>query len=691
MWAPPDGSLSARPAAHPTAGPAGEVSKLGGARHVRGPGAAPTPAPGGATAVAGRASRWWALGWLAPLALQLVHTLAVWPTYHVGSFDDDGNYLMAAHVLADGGWLATHMPSGATVVANYLPGYPLMLVPVVWLFGGALWAPRALSTLCVALLYPLLWSWMGRRGVRPWWRVAVLGFLALNEVLATYSTMVMAEAPFLLVLVLALYALDAWQERPRSAWAVAAVVLLAYLVWLKEAGIGLVAGAVLYELWRRRWPRAVLLGAGVGLLLLPGLVARWATGNAPVGDRYAGEISNPGEGGLLHQVPREVWQDSWAYLQSVLRQSVLPSGSPLPHTGPVHTIVAVIGVTVPVFSVLGAVVWYRRHPRAEVWMVAAYFAETLAYPYTNQRRVILVLPLVTLWYVVGACVAGRTLLALRGRAVSRAVLAGGVVCAVLAASVPSAFGFTTNYLYRAGQQSSEFAHSSGMALLRAIGAPSAVVETDYRGTVAYFTGHRTAWTAFTRTTPYGPFAAVHSHHCTLPVAKGALAADHPSFLVVGDFNIPGLMDSPCLLSMASSPSTAPAIGAARLLSSDHDDTSVFELLGPGTSQPLLVDRTQGRAPQGSKPLALPHYGRGDAGGTGYTSAAAHGEAEFVWTWSRPEPLDQVSVGAVLAPGGQGGASPITGASLAIERPGGRWQELASSPGPVGDGGSAPYL
>ncbi len=84
------------------------------------------------------ASGWWALGWLVPLVIQVVHTVAVAPTYHVGSFDDDGNYLMAAHVLASGGGLSSLMPSGATVVANYLPGYPLLLVPLIWAWGSAL-------------------------------------------------------------------------------------------------------------------------------------------------------------------------------------------------------------------------------------------------------------------------------------------------------------------------------------------------------------------------------------------------------------------------------------------------------------------------------------------------------------------------------------------------------------------------
>ena len=269
--------------------------------------------PKSAPADLGRRSRafapgWSALGWLLPLAVQVAHIIAVAPTYHVGSFDDDANYLMAAHVLASGGWLTSTMPSGATVVANYLPGYPLLLVPLVWLFGSALWAPRALSGLFVGALYPLLWAWMGRRGLGPWRRTAVLVLLAINTVLATYSTMVMAEAPFLVVFVLSLFALDRWAARPGWLNATVVVVLLAGLVWLKEAGIGLVVGLVAYQLWYRRWARAAGVVGGVGALLLPGLVARWATGGSTVGDRYASEIANPGQGGLVNQLLSEVPQ-----------------------------------------------------------------------------------------------------------------------------------------------------------------------------------------------------------------------------------------------------------------------------------------------------------------------------------------------------------------------------------------------
>ena len=79
-----------------------------------------------------------------------------------------------------------------------------------------------------------------------------------------------------------------------------------------------------------------------------------------------------------------------------------PTGSPLAIPWAGELLMAAVGATVPVFGFVGAVSWYRRHPWRESWMLWAYFAETLAYPYTNQRRVILVLPLVTIWYVIGA-------------------------------------------------------------------------------------------------------------------------------------------------------------------------------------------------------------------------------------------------------------------------------------------------
>ena len=375
-----------------------------------------------------------------------------------------------------------------------------------------------------------------------------------------------------------------------------------------------------------------------------------------------------------------VWSATWAYVGSVLRQSVLPTGRPLPPSGPVHGLLTLVGWTVPVLCVVGAVAWYRRHPRGDSWMVWAYFAETLAYAFTNQRRVILVLPVVVLWYVVGACATGRALLALGGRSVGRAAVGLSVVVAVLAAGVPTAFGFTQDYLYGEGQQSSEFAHSPAMALLKALGTPTSVVETDYRGSVAYFTGHRTAWTAFTATTPFGPFAS--NSRCSLPVVKSALAGDKAKFLTIGEFNLPWEVDSPCLLHLATDRATAPSIGAVRLLSIPLDQTSVFEFVGAGTAQPDLADHTAAAPTTPSQTVVLAPDGQGDSGAVAYRAPAQAGRADFQWTWPAPVSVAQVSVGMVSS------TAPLKAVTVAIELPGGSWETIASTARSASGGGAS---
>jgi hypothetical protein len=289
------------------------------------------------------------------------------------------------------------------------------------------------------------------------------------------------------------------------------------------------------------------------------------------------------------------------------------------------------------------------------------------------------------------------------------VLSLEVTAAVLLLIGPTAAGFARNYLWAVGQKSSEFAGSPAVTLLRAIGYPAELVETDYRGTIAYFTDHRTAWTAFSTTTPYGPLGDQNPGRCRLPIVQRALRNDDAKFLVVGNFNGPGFMDSPCLLQLATAPSTAGALSVVRLLSTSHDQTSVFELLGRGTPQPGLVDwtassaplvpvaadkvraataRSSDRAVQEPRParaVALTQNGQGDQGGTGYAAPAVLGRSEFTWSWRAPVPIAQLSVGSVNS------TTPISYVTASIQTPARSWRVVARAPGPVGDQGVVPYL
>lgn len=61
--------------------------------------------------------------------------------YYVGFFNDDAYYLIGAKSLLSGRYAEIHSP-GAPPLVNYLPGWPLLLAPVLLLTGGSLAAAQ---------------------------------------------------------------------------------------------------------------------------------------------------------------------------------------------------------------------------------------------------------------------------------------------------------------------------------------------------------------------------------------------------------------------------------------------------------------------------------------------------------------------------------------------------------------------
>lgn len=593
-----------------------------------------------------------------PLLLGLVHVALVAPHYHVGSFDDDASYILTAKALLGGQGLTGHLTSGTVIVGLYPPGYSALIAPLVWLWPHSFVDLRLLSVAFYAAVFPLTWVLMERRRLGPGVRVATLLVLALGPPFATYGTMVMAETPFLVALVLLVLAVDKWDEGDRalSKWGVAAVLLAGTLVWLKQAGIGLVAGLVLWMLAsRRRWRKGVLLASAVGAMLLPVVVARIAVGLPLEGGRYSVDLGGFYHGNLLSRLEHVLPSSCWHLLSTAIPRTLVPYGPPLPVNGHWPDAWKVLSWHVTVFIAVGAVRWGRRYRDAAVPMVAVYMVESVLWPFVNERRAILVLPLLVIWYVTGAATLARwassllrrrrrwpQILYTRGRVATAAILAAVVVV------VPSVAQMPRDYLFGWGQSSSHFGGSRYAAILARLGSHSDVVETDYRSSTALFTGHRTAWTAFTSSV----------HLCYEPAVLGALRHDAAAFLLLGDVNKPHLLDSPCLAGLAQS-----ADWAVRLLHTARDDASVYELIGPGTGHPRLSDLRRARLPTVVS-------GSPSGGAVPLLPGAA---------------VEQVSVGEAYLPGGR-----TTSVLLQLEEAGGTWRTVASSGGPVGDGG-APFL
>jgi hypothetical protein len=288
---------------------------------------------------------------------------------------------------------------------------------------------------------------------------------------------------------------------------------------------------------------------------------------------------------------------------------------------------------------------------------------------------ILILPVVVAWYVLGAATAARLVVAGARRVATRwtlpaarVLMAGAVVLPLFALEEQ----FPRDYLFAHGQSSSSPQNSPYMNLLRALGRPSDAVEAPYRFTPALYSGHRTATTAFA--VPCDPVAVLDAIH-----------QDQAGFLLSAALNKPDIVGSDCVLGYASSQPWA-----VRLYRTQRDLASVFEIVGPGTPHPQLTDlgatATVASAP--SPVVWIPEAPQSPSDQPGqYLSVTSDGtSASVTWSWTAPVAVAQVSLGGARPSSGERGAVTID-----LQDPGGQWRPVASSPTPVGEGAATPWL
>ncbi|MDQ1365401.1 MAG: hypothetical protein QOE57_1443 [Acidimicrobiaceae bacterium] len=611
-------------------------------------------------------------------AIGLVHALVIAPRYHVGSFDDDASYVLAARALAVGHGITSRAAGGYPLVGVYPPGYPALLSPLAAIWPSSVFTFRVVSLLLFVSIFPLTWAYLRRRRIAQPLRLAILALLALNPVLGTYATMVMSETAFVVVLLLMLLALDRWQlDRRTITWAGAGSVLsAAALLWLKEAGVGVVIGVVLWLALRRLFRKAFVAAAVSVVLLMPLMIMRSLAGADLIGSRYSGDLGGVFKGGLVSRVVHVVPHAAWTYVTEAVPRTIVPiSNGFLPSDGPVGGIMLVLTWTAAPLVVLGFVVWCRRHADAACLAVPVYLAETLIYPYTNERRVVLVLPVILAWYAFGAASAFAAIRSVAGRVGGRIAPRLGVVLPVMTSLlllVALAGQFTRDYLYFEGADSSSPGGSPYMAVLRQLGTAQDVVETDYLWTTALYSGHRTANGAYLAGCDPGPVAdAVH--------------ADRAGYLLTASLNGSGPVDGGCLLPVAAS-----LPQAVRLYRTSRDQASVFQFVGPGTAHPDLGDRVAtATVDGGGAPVSQPDEQPqlvGDPAGRYWSLPANQGTAKLTWSWNDPVEISQISLGAA-----SGIDSSTASVQVSARSPDGGWRVLAAAPGPVGAGRRTAFL
>jgi len=328
-------------------------------------------------------------------------------------------------------------------------------------------------------------------------------------------------------------------------------------------------------------------------------------------------------GPLLHAV----WHGVSDYVTWAVPATLVPTSGArlLDHNAALDLLLYAVRYSAAALVLLGFWRWLRLRLDVTVFIVPLYLAETLPYPFINERRVALLLPLVAAWYVLGWVVVGdalRRLVSARRRPVqlrTAAVLPAVVLVPLLA------WQFPRDYLLHLGESTPSARGSGYVAALRELTPPGWSIATGYQWTMAELTG-RTATNA-----PHMGFRCPNGPVGDTDAFRRMLVSRRVATVLDAEIKWPDNMDSACVLA------TMRAADWAVPVYHGSDTSTVFLVLGPGTSRDgaeVAVD-----LPTPSAAVALP----------------------------QPRRLTEVSV--VLARG-------AGTARVEVRRPDGRWTAVA---------------
>ena len=326
---------------------------------------------------------------LAALGLAVLHFvlgfLVFEPTLFPGG--DNAGYLILGDALRSGeGYRDLHLP-GTPLHAKYPPLLPLLLAGVGWL-GGVGVAKAAMLVITSTAVWVA--ARLGQRWVGDGPALLAVGVLAVNPTLLEYGHYVLSEAPFTLLVVLALW-LSLRDDRKGVTLAmVAAVAAFA----TRTAGMAVLVALPLAWFLNGRRLRAVWGGAAAaGTLGAWALYQRWAAADQPgylaellLVDPYAPSAGTVSVAGLLARTA----ENCWAYVSRVLPETLL---GPADGGDGFRT---VLGLAIVAAALAGWAIRSRRRVRTPELFALLYTGLIAAWPsvWTDRRFLLPLLPVI---------------------------------------------------------------------------------------------------------------------------------------------------------------------------------------------------------------------------------------------------------------------------------------------------------
>ena len=205
---------------------------------------------------------------------------------------DNVQYYALARALATGRGYVDLIVPGTPVETVYPPGFPILLVPFYWIFGGAYTGLKVESLVAGGAALWGLWSLARRdRAVPAWAAAAAVWLFGLYPVFRVYTHWVLSDMSYVAVTLVALAAFqradEGAEDRPWGRW-LGACLLGVLAFYVRTAGVALLGAAFGVALLRRQWRRAGVLAAVVAIGVAPWFV--WTSQRPPETGGYLQQV-----------------------------------------------------------------------------------------------------------------------------------------------------------------------------------------------------------------------------------------------------------------------------------------------------------------------------------------------------------------------------------------------------------------
>lgn len=315
---------------------------------------------------------------------------------------DNAHYIILAKSILQGSGYKDLFEPGLTPHTQYPPGFPLILIPGLILFGNNFSLLKfiiiALALGGFAVFYLMLKQ---KTEDRNW--IFLLSVLAFSPIMLEYSHWILSEIPYLFFSLLAIYLFERFSilKKNNIGFFILMAISIAFIYFVRTIGLSLGLACFIYLLYQRRWKELIILAVIVGIFIIP-----WQIRNSRVGGQAGGYFQqffakNPYEPELgnitIFEYLGRVFTNFKLYAFFVVPQILFPVITSI-------FLLNVLGFAILVFLTIGLVRTVKtKSLTVREFYLIFFMGITLSWPevWSGDRFLIPIIPFLLYYIIVG--------------------------------------------------------------------------------------------------------------------------------------------------------------------------------------------------------------------------------------------------------------------------------------------------